>query len=125
MYSQSPYLPHQLTVIYIIEKALYIKLNHIMQIHSLEHGIGSLHGMFYGAVRAKAVAIVAEFRFADRLHDLLDTLLYQPVPDTRNTQRAGLAVWLRNVFTPDRFWSVSVLTSCDNKPHFLHNCFGR
>ena len=85
VYSQSPYLPHQLTVIYIIEKALYIKLNHIMQIHSLEHGIGSLHGVFYGAVRAKAVAIVAEFRFADRLHDLLDTLLYQPVPDTGNT----------------------------------------
>ena len=82
MYSQCPYLTHQLTVIYIIEETLDIELNHIMQVHTLEHSIGSLYGVFYGAVWAKTIAVVAEFRFADWFYDLLNTLLYQSVPDT-------------------------------------------
>ena len=72
-------------MIYVVEKSFYIKLNHIMQVHALKHGVSFLHGVLHGTVRAKAVTVVAEFRFADWLYDLFDTLLYQPVPDTGNT----------------------------------------
>ena len=48
-----------------------------MQVHALKHGVSFLHGVFHGTVRAKAVTVVAEFRFADWLYDLFDTLLYQ------------------------------------------------
>jgi len=47
-----------------------------MQVHALKHGVSFLHGVFHGTVRAKAVTVVAEFRFADWLYDLFDTLLY-------------------------------------------------
>jgi len=48
LYFQCPYLPHPFTVIYVIEKAFDIKLNHIVKIHALKHGASSLHSVFNG-----------------------------------------------------------------------------
>ena len=80
--------------------------------------------MLRRAIRSKAIAVVAELSFTDWFHDLLDALLYQPVPDARDAERPCFAVRFWDVFASDRFWPVAVPTPCDNKPHFLHDFFG-
>ena len=64
--------------------------------------VGRGYGLFTVSVGPEPVAILAEFCLTDWLQNLENTLLYQPVPDTWNTQRTGLA-WvtlLLNLFPP-------------------------
>lgn len=88
-----------------------------MKVHHLKHGVGSVNGMFNGSVRTKSITIIAELCFADWFHDLLDTLLYQPIPYAWDSQRTCFSVWFRDIFPSYRLWSVAVFASRNNKSH--------
>ena len=108
-------------MIYVIEKSFNIKLNNIMKVHHLKHGVGSVNGMFNGSVRTKSITIIAELCFADWFHDLLDTLLYQPIPYAWDSQRTCFSVWFRDIFPSYRLWSVAVFASRNNKSHSFYH----
>ena len=112
-------------MIHVIEESLDVKLNNIMQMYILQQRIDSSHSLFHRTVRAKAVAIITETCFADWFQNLLNTLLYQPVPDAWNAKRSCFSVWLWYVLTSDRPWPVSMGTASDDIPHLLDNFFGR
>ena len=111
-------------MIHVVEKALNVELNDVVKMRHLHQRISPRYGMLHRSVRSKAITVVAELSFTDRFHDLLNTLLYQPVPDARDAERPCFAVRFRDVFASDRFGPVAVPTPCDNKPHFLHDFFG-
>ena len=108
-------------MIYVIEKSFNIKLNNIMKIHHLKHGVGSVNGMFNGSIRTKSITIIVELCFADWFHDLLDTLLYQPIPYAWDSQRTCFSVWFRDIFPSYRLWSVAVFASGNNKSHSFYH----
>ena len=95
-------------MVYVIEKSLDVKLDNIAQMRLLHMPVGRGYGLFTVSVGPEPVAILAEFCLTDWLQNLENTLLYQPVPDTWNTQRTGLA-WvtlLWNLFSPYSPWAV-------------------
>lgn len=87
----------------------------------MKHGVGSVNGMFNGSVRTKSITIIAELCFADWFHDLLDTLLYQPIPYAWDSQRTCFSVWFRDIFPSYRLWSVAVFASRNNKSHSFYH----
>ena len=82
LYSHSPNLSNEFAMVYIIKESLYIEFNDIMQMGDLQQPIRSIYGIFHRTVRTKTIAIITKLGFTYRLHDLLNTLLYQPVPNT-------------------------------------------
>src|SRR5699024_12808336 len=66
------------------------------------------------------ITVAAESGFADRLHDLLDTLLYQSIPYTRDSQGSGTPVWFWDFFTPYASWGIAVFTSLNDFAY--HSC---
>ena len=79
------------------------------------------NGMFNGSIRTKSITIIAELCFADWFHDLLDTLLYQPIPYAWDSQRTCFSVWFRDIFPSYRLWSVAVFASRNNKSHSFYH----
>ena len=110
-------------MIHIIEEPFNIKLNDKVQMGQLHQVIGSCDCIFYRPVRAETKAVFTEFRFTYWLHYLLDTLLYQPVPYTGNTERPCRfgVMGFGNVFSSHRFRAIAVLASSDDKPYFVHH----
>ncbi len=67
-----------------------------------------MDSVFHTPLGTETIAVIAEFRFTDWLHYLLDTLLYEPVPNTGDSQGSGCSVGFWNVFASYRFRAVSV-----------------
>lgn len=82
----------------IIKETLNIELHNIGKSGSLHKPVNCRYCIFYRPVRTETIAVIAEPGFTDWLHDLLDTLLYQPVPDARDSQRSGASVGLWDFF---------------------------
>ena len=89
--------------------------------------VGCRYRIFNRPIWTESIAIVAEPGFADRFHDLLDTLLYQSIPDTRDSQGPGTPIWLRDFFASHAFWGVAVFTSlydfAYSRCHFISGKF--
>ncbi len=77
--------------------------------------------VFTTSVWSKTIAVLTELRFADWLQHLQDTLLYQPVPDTGDSQRSGCSVRFWNVFASYWFRAVSMWCSCNDISDFSNN----
>lgn len=56
--------------------------------------------------------------------NLLNTLLYKPVPDAGYPQRSGGAIGLWDFLPSHRFGSVSMPRALDNVPHLFHHFVG-
>ena len=67
-------------------------------------------------------AVIAELGFAYRLHDLLDTLLYQPVPNARYAKGSGRTIGFWYLFAPDWFWIITSFSIHDS-PDLIHDFF--
>ena len=119
-----PYLLYQFGVVHFIEEALYVKFYDIVQIAVLQSAISGLDGVFHTSHRAKSVAVIAEFRFADRFHDLLDTLLYQPVPHTWYSKGTHGAVRLWDFLSSYRSGAVAPF-SVDDSTNPVHHFIRR
>ena len=59
-----------------------------------------------GTVRAEPVGVLTEFCFTYRLHDLQNTLLYDPIYDSWNSQRSGLSIGLWYLHSPYGSWMI-------------------
>ena len=122
--SQCPYLLNQLGMVHIIKEAFNIKLYYIMQFCELHQIVGSLNSVLHGAIWSEAVAAITEFGFANWFHNLLDTLLYQPVPYTRDSKRSCFSIRLRDFFPSDWLGPVAMF-SCYDRPYLFDNFFRR
>src|SRR5699024_12816115 len=78
---------------------------------SLHKPVDCGYRIFNRPIWMESIAVITESGFANRLHDLLDTLLYQSVPDTRDSQRSGTPIGFWDFFTPYASWGVAVFTS--------------
>ena len=117
MDSHCPELSNQLGMVNIVKESFNIELNNIMQMHSLHKLIGSMDYVFHRAVRSETIAVLAEFCFTDWLHDLLDTLLYKPVPYTRDAEWAHFSIRLWDFLTSYGFWSITMFAACDDRSY--------
>ena len=102
-------------MVYVIEKSLDVKLDNIAQMRLLHMPVGRGYGLFAVSIGSEPVTILAKLCLTDWLQNLENTLLYQPVSDTWNTQRTGLA-WvtlLWNLFSPYSPWAV-ILGNVEN-----------
>ena len=82
-----------------------------MQMAELQISIGSINGMFHTSEWPEAKAVIAEFGFTDRFHDLFDTLLYQSIPYTGDSKRSCRAVGFGYIFPSYGFWPVAMFTA--------------
>ena len=123
MDSHCPDLPNQLGVVNIVKESFNIELNDIMQMHSLHELIGSVDYVFYRAVWSEPITVFTKFRFTDWFHNLLDTLLYKPVPYTRDAQWTHFPIWLWDFLSSNGFWSITMFAACDDKSYFVNNFF--
>ena len=67
-----------------------------------------------------------KFCFTDWLHDLQYTLLYNPVYDTRYTQRSKFPIWFGNLYPPYCFWHIPCKLFLNKRDEifFWHICQG-
>ena len=106
-------------MVYIVKETFYVKLYYILKSWLLHKPVGCRYRIFNRPIWTESIAIVAEPGFADRFHDLLDTLLYQSIPDTRDSQWPGIPVWFWDVFASYASWGVAVFSSLDD---FAYPC---
>ena len=103
----------------------YPRLEQLLQ-GTVVSGVEKMHKrIFNRPIRTESIAITAEFCFADWFHDLLDTLLYQPVPNARDSQWSGLSVRLRDFFSSYASGGIAVCSSSDNFSYPCDNFIGR
>ena len=106
MYSHCPYLTQKLSVMHIIKEALYIDINNNVKMISLHMFFCLSKGIFHASIGAKAVACITKLCFTNWLHDLQNTLLYQPIQYGRDSQWAGFSVNLGNFHTLHCLWLI-------------------
>ena len=111
-------------MIYIVKETFYINVNYNVKVAFLHMLFCLRQHIFNAPVRTETIACFTKLCFANRLHHLQDTLLYQPVHDGRNTQRSGFAISLGNLFPPDRLGLIPVefLLYQTNQFRLAHSC---
>lgn len=85
-----------------------------MQILNLNHSHALCYGVFCGTVGTKAVASLMGFRLADRLQNLENTPLPDPVPDRRYSQRS-ISLGISTRFTGHGLYHLSFLGTAQTK----------
>ena len=125
MNTHCPNLANQLGVVHIIKEAFDVKFNHLSKVADLHQSIAFCDCVFHRPLRAEPVAMFAEFCLTNRLHDLLDALLHQPVPHTWDTKGSGRTVGLWNVFASYRPRPVAIGAACDDEACLFNDFFRR
>lgn len=111
--AQRPELLDKFAVVHIVKESLMSNSK-----HSANAPVAA--GSKYGKLRVpltdsgEPIAVVAELCLTDGFQDLFDALLHQSVPDARNTQRPGFAVWFWDVLPAHWFGTVAVFAACDD-----------
>ena len=77
-----------------------VQMLYLYQPHALRNSSLS------GTVRAEPVGVLTEFCFTYRFHDLQNTLLYDPIYDSWNSQRSGLSIGLWYLHSPYGSWMI-------------------
>lgn len=90
----------------IIKEAFNIEVNHMVQMLYLYQPHALRNSSLSGTVRAEPVGVLTEFCFTYRLHDLQNTLLYDPIYDSWNSQRSGLSIGLWYLHSPYGSWMI-------------------
>ena len=110
-------------MVYIVEEAVNVNVNRIIQVLYLHEPTALCYGVFRGAVRTEAVGTLMELCFTDWFKHLKNTLLYHTVNDCGNTQRSCFSVGLGNFHPLDRAGCVPTELFL-NKPDelFLAKC---
>ena len=83
-----------------------IEVNHMVQMLYLYQPHALRNSSLSGTVRAEPVGVLTEFCFTYRLHDLQNTLLYDPIHDSWNSQRSGLSIGLWYFHSPYGSWMI-------------------
>ena len=124
MDSHRPYLAQKLSMVHIVKEAFDVNIYDNMKVACLHMLFSLSQCIFHTSVRSEAIACIAEFRFTNRLHYLQNTLLYQPVHDSWNTQRSGFTVSFGNLFPSDRLGLIPLkfLLNHMNQFRFTHFC---
>ena len=77
-----------------------VQMLYLYQPHALRNSSLS------GTVRAEPVGVLTEFCFTYRFHDLQNTLLYDPIYDSWDSQRSGLSIGLWYLHSPYGSWMI-------------------
>ena len=104
----------------IVKEAFNIEVNHMVQMLYLYQPHALCNSSLSGTVRAEPVGVLTEFCFTYRLHDLQNTLLYDPIHDSWNSQRSGLSIGLWYLHTLYWAWVIAAeLLSYETDIFFL------
>ena len=96
-----------------------------MQIAPLHEFVGCRNSVFYTPLWPESITVAAEFSLADWFHDLLNTLLYQPVPDAGYSQRSGGTIRFWDFLSSYRFGPIAMFCALDNESNFLYHFVSR
>lgn len=89
-------------MIHIVEEAFNIYVYNKVQMLPLYHAVALGNRIFRRPVRSEPVAPVIKLGFTDRLQDLQNALLYQPVKNRGDSERTGFSIWFWNFDPPHR-----------------------
>ena len=91
-------------MIHIVKEPLDVNIDNEVVSTDIRQKHCSGDCMVRTSIWPKSIAMLMEFCFAYWLQDLLDTLLNDPVFNSRNPQRTHTPIWFRYFYSPDGMW---------------------